>query len=89
MTGKAEGGYDILKEGWALKSSKKAVRFNETEKRYLDQKSNLGKLSGQTFDATVNVKDMRYAGDKDGTRKFEVSEYLSSQRVLSFFLRKP
>lgn len=89
MTGKVEGGYDILKEGWALKSSKKAVRFDETEKRYLDQKFNLGKLSGQKFDATVNAKDIRYARNKDGTRKYEVSEYLSSQRVQSFFLRKP
>ena len=32
---------------------------------------------------------MRYARNKDGSRKFEVSEYLSSQRVQSFFLRKP
>ena len=72
MTRKAEDGLDILKEVWALKSSKKAVRFNETKKRYLDiQKFNLGKLSGQKFDATVNAKDMRYARDKDGTRKFE------------------
>ena len=71
MTIKAEDGHDILKEGWALKSSKKAVRFNETEKRYLDQKFNLGKLSGQRFDATVNAKDLRYARNKDGTRKFE------------------
>ena len=90
MTRKEEDGHDILKEGWALKSSKKAVRFNETEKRYLDQKFNLGKLSGQRFDATVNAKDLRYARNKDGTRKFEwVSEYLySCQRVQSFFLRK-
>ena len=51
-------------------------------------KDALGAKTLLKFDATVNAKDMRYARNKDGTRKYEVSEYLSSQRVQSFFLRK-
>lgn len=40
-----------------MKSSKKAARFNETQKRYLQEKSNLEKLSGHKFDPTVIVFD--------------------------------
>ena len=82
-----EGGYDFLQEEWALKSSKKAAWFDETQKQYLDEKFNLGKPSGHKCDPGVLAKDIRYARNKDSTRQFKVSMYFTSQQVQSFFPR--
>ena len=75
-------------EGAALKSTKKATRFNDAQKRYLDEKFNLGQETGHKLDPAIVARDMRYARNKDGTRQFTSGEFLSAQQIQSFFSRK-
>ena len=75
------------KEGWALKEAKKAERFNETQRSYLEAKFNIGQATGRKLDADVVAKEMRRARGADGDRLFSVTEFLSPQQVSSFFSR--
>ena len=47
------------KEGWALKGAKKAERFNEAQKSYLEAKFNIGQSTGKKLDPDVVAKEMR------------------------------
>ena len=49
------------KEGWALTSTKKAYRFSEKQKAYLDAKFNIGQTSGRKLDGEVVAREMRCA----------------------------
>ena len=44
---------NTLPEGWALKTAKKASRFSDTQKKYLEEKFNLGQATGQKQDPTT------------------------------------
>lgn len=77
-----------LPQGWALKTSKANVRFNEKQKQYLDDKFNIGQQSGHKVDPDQVSIDMRSAKDEDGKRKFIVKEFLSGQQIKSYFSRK-
>ena len=79
MTGKDSE--EILPEGWALKSPKKATRFNEA-------KFNLGQETGHKLDPAIVARDMRYTRNKDGTRQFKMSEFMTPQQIQSFFARQ-
>ena len=85
-TGKYSVG--ILPEGWALKSPKKATRFNEAQKHYLEEKFNLGQETGHKLDPAIVARDMRYARNKDGTRQFKMIEFMTPQQIQSFFSRQ-
>ena len=75
------------KEGWALKSTKKAYRFSEKQKAYLDAKFNIGQTSGRKVDGEVVAREMRRAQGPDGARLFNVAEFLSPQQISSYFSR--
>ena len=75
------------KEGWALKSTKKAYRFSEKQKAYLDAKFNIGQTSGRKLDGEVVAREMRRAQGPDGARLFNVAEFLSPQQISSYFSR--
>ena len=62
------------KEGWALKEAKKAERFNETQRSYLEAKFNIGQATGRKLDAEVVAKEMWRARGADGDRLFSVKE---------------
>ena len=74
-------------EGWALKSTKKAYRFSEKQKAYLDAKFNIGQTSGRKLDGEVVAREMRRAQGPDGARLFNVAEFLSPQQISSYFSR--
>jgi len=74
-------------EGWALKQAKKAYRFNEEQRQYLEAKFNIGQESGMKVDAETVAKEMRRARASNGERLFRVSEFLTAQQVASFFSR--
>lgn len=76
-----------LPEGWALKTTKKATRFNDAQKSYLEEKFNLGQATGQKQDPNVVARDMRFARKMDGTKRFKSDEYLSAQQIQGFFSR--
>lgn len=74
-------------EGWALKQAKKAYRFNEEQRQYLEARFNMGQESGMKVDAETVAKEMRRARASNGERLFRVSEFLTAQQVASFFSR--
>ena len=75
------------KEGWALKGAKKAERFSDAQKSYLEAKFNIGQGTGKKLDPGVVAEDMRRARGPNGERLFAVTEFLSAQQVSSFFSR--
>ena len=77
-----------LSEGWALKSLKKSTRFNDAQKRYVEDKFVLGQETGHKLDPASVARDMRFAKDKEGRRQFTVREFLTAQQVQSFFSRR-
>ena len=75
------------KEGWALKESRKAHRFNEKQRSYLEVKFNLGQSTGRKVDPDFVAKEMRQTLDSDGKRLFRPSEFLTGQQITSLFTR--
>ena len=78
---------NTLPEGWALKTNKKFNRFSDTQKKYLEEKFNIGQASGQKQDPINVARDMRFAKKMDGSKLFKRDEYLTTQQVQSFFSR--
>ena len=76
-----------LLEGWALWASKKSKHFNENQKNYLDEKFKLGQETGYKEDPSQVASDMRRAKNENGERRFAVGEFLSPQRIKSYFSR--
>ena len=77
----------ILSEGWALKTAKKSARFNEAQKKYLEEKFNIEQRTGHKQNPEHVVKDMRFAKKKDSSRLFSSEEFLTTQQMQSFFSR--
>ena len=75
------------KECWALKGAKKAERFNEAQKSYLEAKFNIGQSTGKKLDPNIVAKEMRRARDPNGDRLFPVTTFLSAQQISSLFSR--
>lgn len=84
LPGSAE---EIQTQGWALKTIKKAKRFTEKQKCYLDEKFSIGQETGHKLDAAAVARDMRFARDKGGNRRFTVDDFLTPQQVQSYFSR--
>ena len=53
-------------EGWALKETKKAYRFNEKQRSYLEAKFSISQATGRKLDAEIVAKEMRHALHSDG-----------------------
>ena len=68
-------------EGWVLKCIKKAYRFNEKQKAYLDAKFAIGQATGKKLDGDIVVREM--ALGPDGVCLFKVSEFHSKSRPTS------
>ena len=66
---------EIKPKGWALKVTKKAARFNEKQKHYLEEKFFLGQETGHKVEAVTVAQEMRYV------------QFLIPQQVQSFFSR--
>lgn len=75
------------KKGWALKASKKVVRFPEKVKNYLREKFDAGIATGHKEDPVQVSSDMRCARDELGRRIFSADECLKPQQIRSFFSR--
>jgi len=76
-----------LVQGWALKDTKKATRFNEHQCQYLDNKFQIGQESGHKADPEKVSRDMRYARRDNGERRFDVEGFLTAQEIQSYFSR--
>lgn len=78
---------ETIGQGWALKTSKAGKRFNENQKRYLDEKFSLGQDTGIKADPEQVARDMRRARTEDGKRRFKYEEFMSPQQIKSYFSR--
>jgi len=67
--------------------TKKATRFTEKQKNYLEEKFFLGQEVDHKVEAVTVVPEMRYAKDEVGSRWFTLDEFLTPQQVQSFFSR--
>ena len=81
------GSADTLPEGWALKTTKKATRFTDLQRQYLEEKFKLAQATGQKQDPGSVAHDMRFTKKMDGTKLILRDEYLNHQQVQSFFSR--
>ena len=77
-----------IREGWALKCSKKVYRFNAQQKAYLDAKFAIGQTTGKKLDGDTVAREMRRALGPDGVRLFRVSEFLTPQQISAYFSRR-
>ena len=77
-----------LCQGWASRQTKKATRFNENQRNYLDKKFNIGLASGIKVDPAQVARDLRHARNDNGDRRFIIDEFLTPQQIKSYFSRK-
>ena len=77
-----------LCQGWALRQTKKAARFNENQRNYLDEKFNISLTSGMKADPAQVARDLRLARNDNGNRRFTIDEFLTPQQIKSYFSRK-
>ena len=78
---------NIIPQGWAFKAGKQTKRLNEKQKRYLNQKFNIGQETGHKLDAIMVSHHMRFAKDKNGEGLFLASEFLTQKQITSYFSR--
>ena len=86
-TREATSGEVEVKEGWALKPSKKAYRFNQNQRDYLNAKFTIGQTSRRKLDGNIVSREMRRAKGPDGDRLFKVSEFPTPQQCTSYLSR--
>ena len=78
---------ESLQKGWALKRSKKKARFTEDQRKYLGDKFRIGQETGRKADPEQVAREMRYARNERGERRFKVDEFLTAGQIQSFFSR--
>ncbi|KAK3730271.1 hypothetical protein QZH41_016443, partial [Actinostola sp. cb2023] len=85
----AQASYDVPPtQGWALKFTRKATRFNDSQKKYLDEKFGIGQQTGHKLDPANVARDMRFAKGTSGAKLFSLKEFLTAQQIQSYFSRK-
>ena len=77
-----------LSQGWAIRQTKKAARFNKNQRSYLDEKFFIGQSTGIKADPSQFAPDLRNARTERGKRRFSIDEFLIPQQIKSYFSRK-
>ena len=72
----------VLKKGWDLKVPKRTTRFLDKVRNYLQEKFNIGNVTGHKADPVQVSIDMRCARDEQGRRSFAASECLQTQQII-------
>ena len=75
-------------QGWAIRQTKKAARFNENQRSYLDEKFLIGQSTGIKAHASQVARDLRNARTESGKRRFSIDEFLTPLQIKSYFSRK-
>ena len=70
-------------EGWVPKCTKRAYRFKETQKAYLDAKFAISRTTSKRLDGDIVAREMRRALRPDGVCLLKVSEFHSKSRPTS------
>ena len=72
---------EIKPKGWALKVTKKATRFNEKQKNYLEEKFFSGQETAIKVEAITVAQKMRRSKDQARIRRFTCDEFLTPCHV--------
>ena len=75
---------ESLQKGWAIKGSKKTARFTEDQKKYLGDKFRIGQEMGHKADPEQVAREMWYACNERGERRFKMDEFLTAGQIQSF-----
>ena len=75
-------------QGLAIRQTKKAARFNENQRSYLDEKFLFGQSTGIKADPSQVARDLRNARTESGKKRFSIGEFLTPQQIKSYFSRK-
>ena len=81
-------GENNLKQGGALKSCKSRSLFNDRQKEFLNKILEEGERTGIKVNPDTVEKTMRRARNENNECVFQVSEFLTSRQVASYFSRK-
>ena len=76
---------DVPAEPWALSKPRSSVRFSPKDKEYLTARCTIRERTGRKADPGQVAADMRNAKNESNERLFTRSEWLSKNRVQSFF----
>ena len=77
-----------VEEGWALKRGRHTKRFNDKQRKYLDEKFDIGVKTGKKYSPDDVANDMRGAVDIQGHRLFSLDELFTSKQVQGYFSRR-
>lgn len=72
---------EFLPQGWALRSTRRATRFSDSQRQYLDAKFKVGHATGVKLYPVDVARDMRYTRNQEGEKLFTVSEFLTEQEI--------
>ena len=78
---------ESLQKAWALKGSRKAARRTGDQRKYLEDKFRIGQETGHKADPEQVAREMRYARNERGERRFKVDEFLTAGQIENFFSR--
>lgn len=77
---------NILMKGWGLKSRKAHVIFSADQKKFLNEKFQIGQITGIKEDP-VSVSLEMQSAVLNGKRRFKREEFLVPQQIASYFSR--
>ena len=66
-----------LSQGWALRQTEKAARFNANQRSYLDEKFLIGQSTGIKADPSQVARGLRNARTGSGKQRFSIDEFLT------------
>jgi len=81
-------GENNLRQGWALKSCKSRSLFSDRQKEFLNEIFEEGERTEIKANPDTLAKTMKRARNENNERVFQVSEFLTSQQVASYFSRE-
>jgi hypothetical protein len=76
-----------LSQGWGIKLERKNKRFTKNQNSFLIERSNIGAQTGRKEDPGNGSILMRNIRNADGSRRFSLAEFLTSQQITNFFSR--
>ncbi|CAC5407824.1 unnamed protein product [Mytilus coruscus] len=77
---------NTLMKGWALKSRKAHVTFSTDQKKFLNEKFQIGQITGKKEDP-VSVSLEMQSAVLNGMKRFKREEFLVPQQIASYFSR--
>jgi hypothetical protein len=76
-----------LSQGWGIKLERKNKSFTKNQKSFFIERLNIGAQTGRKEDPENGSTLMRNIENAEGSRRFSLADFLTSQQITSFFSR--